>query len=264
MQSKPDLTISIIQTDIVWENKSANLDRFDKYIYNINTTDLIVLPEMFTTGFSNRSSQLSESMDGISVQWMCNKAKEKDAVITGSLIIEENGKYYNRMIWAYPYGDVQYYDKKHLFSYAKENENYSSGNERKIIHVKEWNISPMVCYDLRFPVWSRRSTTDYDYHLLVYIASWPIARIQAWSALLKARAIENMSYVIGVNRIGTDGNKIEYCGDSEILDPLGTSIKKCDSYKEAVFTIELQKEDLIQTRQKLNFQNDADAFNFLN
>lgn len=264
MNPTSDLNVSIIQSDLVWENTTSNLSRFDEHISTLNTTDLIILPEMFTTGFSNRSSHLSESMNGLSVNWLIQKSSEKNAVITGSIIIKEGDQYFNRMIWAFPNGKIEVYDKKHLFSLAKENENYSPGTNRKIIEIKGWKISPMVCYDLRFPVWSRRSISEYNYDLIVYVASWPIARIHAWSALLKARAIENMSYVIGVNRVGTDGNQIEYSGDSEIIDPLGTSLIKCKSFKEEIHTINLDKNTIDKTRQKLNFQNDADAFVFVN
>ena len=193
-----DLKIALVQTSLVWENHSANLELMDKHLAKIIAADVIVLPEMFTTGFSMDPARLAEKMDGKTMQWFAQKAKEKNAVITGSFIAEESGKYFNRLIWMRADGSFETYDKRHLFSMAGENIQYTEGNIKRILEVKGWKVCPLICYDLRFPVWSRNVQNEYD--VLLYTANWPQKRIAAWDVLLQARAIENMSYPIALGR----------------------------------------------------------------
>jgi predicted amidohydrolase len=224
-------------------------------------TEVIILPEMFTTGFSMNPKKLAETMDGISVSWMRKIASEKKVVLTGSMMIEENGNYYNRLIWMLPNGQLGYYDKKHLFSIAQEDQHYSSGNKRLIASVKGWKINLQICYDLRFPIWARQQqqNDEPEFDILLYVANWPQRRAHAWKTLLTARAIENQAYVIGVNRVGNDGNEIYHSGDSMVIDALGEVLfHQADD--ETVFTITLHKESLQQTRSKFPFLHDADEF----
>jgi omega-amidase len=253
------LTITIIQSDLHWENKAANLAMFSKKINGIKEkTEIIILPEMFSTGFSMRSKTLAETMDGETVAWMKKTAAEKKAIITGSIIAEENGKYFNRSIWMLPNGEFGHYDKRHLFAFAEEDKFYSPGEKRLVASVKGWKINLLICYDLRFPVWARQ-TGEAEYDLLICVANWPERRIHAWKTLLQARAIENQCYVAGVNRIGDDGNDIHYSGDSMIIDPLGEILyQRAD--EEDVFTFTLQKEKLEEVRNKFPFLKDADNF----
>ena len=197
------INVTLIQSDIIWEDKVSNLKNYQNKISQIESTDLIVLPEMFTTGFSMNPKDISETMSGETIQWMKSNASKMNSAICGSIIIEEDDKYFNRFIWVNPDGSICQYDKKHLFSFAGEDKNYTAGNEKIIIEYKGWKICPLVCYDLRFPVWSRNSE---DYDLLIYVANWPTKRKLAWKSLLVARAIENQCYVIGVNRVGKDEN----------------------------------------------------------
>lgn len=252
-----NLKISIIQTELSWENPEANRKHFSKKIAALSKTDLIVLPEMFTTGFSMNAKNLAEKTKGETLSWMQKTAVEKKAAITGSVIIAENGKFYNRMFFVFPDGSYKTYDKKHLFSYADEDQTYSAGKEKLIVTYKGWKICPLVCYDLRFPVWSR-NTEDYD--LLLYVANWPKVRTPAWDILLKARAVENICYVAGVNRVGTDGNDLPYSGHSAIYDPLGTQLCTENFEQEFSASISLNKAGLEETRRKLAFLNDRDAF----
>src|ERR1700677_3019146 len=213
------LTVTTIQPDLQWEDKTANLRRLEEKIDAIGVhTELVILPEMFSTGFSMRPEVLAERMDGPTVDWMKNMAARKKVILTGSVIIEEEGKYFNRLIWMLPNGQYGYYDKRHRFAYAGENEHYSAGHKRLIASVKGWKILLQVCYDLRFPVWSRQAAEDGlpEYDLIIYVANWPQRRSLAWKTLLQARAIENQSYVAGVNRVGNDGNNIAHSGDSMI------------------------------------------------
>ncbi|HBK70487.1 MAG TPA: amidohydrolase, partial [Flavobacteriaceae bacterium] len=206
------LKITIIQSELVWENSAQNRQVFLEKIKSISeVVDLIILPEMFTTGFTMNPEKVAETMDGETIHWLKYLAKEKNTAITGSLIIKEGNKYYNRLVFVHPTGEIKTYDKRHTFTLAGEDKIYTAGNKKLIVAYKGWKICPMICYDLRFPVWSRN--TD-DYNLLIYVANWPKPRITAWSTLLKARAIENMSYVVGVNRIGADDNGHEYSGNS--------------------------------------------------
>ena len=200
------LHLALIQTDIVWHNASENRKRYTDKIQKIkNGTDLVLLPEMCTTGFSMKPNRIAETMEGETVTWLCELAKNKELVIGGSFVIEEGGNYYNRFLLAFPDGRLEYYDKRHLFTLAGEEKVYTQGNKKVFIELKGWKLCPMVCYDLRFPVWAR-NTNDYD--VLIYVANWPKPRIAAWDTLLKARAMENMCYTIGVNRIGGDDNRL--------------------------------------------------------
>jgi omega-amidase len=222
------IKLALIQTELHWEGTDANLDHFSGKISEIpEAVDLIVLPEMFTTGFTMEPHGLAEKMDGRAIAWMARHASERSCVVTGSLVIEDGGRYYNRLIWMPPDGRLSFYDKVHLFSYAGEDKNYSRGDKRLIVSLKGWKIMPQICYDLRFPVWSRNRHVegpDFDYDCLLNVANWPSSRSHAWRILLMARAIENMCYVVGVNRIGVDGRNIVYSGDSVVLDPLGESL----------------------------------------
>ena len=216
-----NLIITYIQTELVWENVQANLEMLDNKIEAIeNPTDLILLPEMFSTGFSMNPAKFAETMQGSAVTWMMKKAAEKSAVITGSLMIEEGGRYFNRLVWAKPDGRMLTYDKKHLFRMTGEEKVYRAGTHQLTVELKGWRIRPFICYDLRFPVWMRNSQNPYD--LAIVVANWPAAREVQWQTLLRARAIENQSYVIGVNRVGVDGNEIEYNGYSCVIDYQGT------------------------------------------
>lgn len=268
----PTLSITTIQTDLYWEDKEANLRMLEEKINNVREKmEVVVLPEMFTTGFSMNPERLAEKMDGSTVAWMKKIAAAKNIILTGSVIIEDEGNYYNRLLWILPNGQGGYYDKRHRFAYAGEDEHYAAGNKRFIASVKGWKINLQVCYDLRFPVWSRQSMHSHlpeedgkgpleaEYDLLIYVANWPARRILAWKTLLAARAIENQSYVIGVNRTGTDGHDIYYSGESMIVDPMG-EVLYTKEHEEDIFTISLQKQKLDEVRTKLPFLKDADRF----
>ena len=259
------LTISTIQTNLHWENKTANLQMLEEKVNELyQKTEIVVLPEMFNSGFSMNAAMLAEKMDGTTVQWMRKLSVENRVILTGSLIIEEENKFYNRLIWMMPNGEYGYYDKRHLFAYSGEDKDFSSGNKRLITSVKGWKLNMMVCYDLRFPVWARQSTPKdeknlYEYDVLIYVANWPERRSHAWKTLLCARAIENQCYVIGVNRVGSDGNDIRYSGNSLVIDPLGEVLYHMAD-EEDIFTITLQKERLDEVRAKFPFLKDGDEF----
>jgi predicted amidohydrolase len=251
------MKIALIQSTLVWENPTANRNYFEEKINTITEkVDLIVLPEMFTSGFTMNPASVAESMQGETVVWLKILAKAKKCAITGSLIITENNTFYNRMLFVFPSGEVQFYDKKHLFSLAGEDKVYTSGTQKVIVDYLGWKICPLICYDLRFPVFSR-NVEDYD--LLLYVASWPKPRINAWDILIKARSVENMCYTIGVNRNGIDNNNFEYVGHSQAVDFLGNYILEPQE-NEGVFIVELDKEKMVLTRQKLNFLGDKDSF----
>ncbi|MEO7443988.1 MAG: amidohydrolase [Ferruginibacter sp.] len=258
------LTITTIQTKLLWENKAANLQMLEEKIDSIpERTELVILPEMFSTGFSMNPEALAEDMEGTTLAWMKEVSNKNRIALTGSVIISEGEKFYNRMIWMLPNGEFGFYDKRHLFAYAKENEYYSSGKKRLIASIKGWKINLQVCYDLRFPAWSRQQlseTGEPEYDLLIYVANWPAARSHAWKTLLCARAIENQCFVVGVNRVGKDGKDIHYSGDSMVIDPLGEVLYHM-SDDEDIFTITLEKEHVNQVRQKYPFWRDADSFN---
>jgi omega-amidase len=253
------LTISAIQTHLHWEDKNANLRMFEEKIFSIpGKTEIVILPEMFSTGFSMRPEGLAEKMDGPTMAWMKKIAGLRSIILTGSLIIEDKGNYYNRLIWMLPDGTYGQYDKRHLFAYGGENRKYSPGSSRLIASVKGWKILLQVCYDLRFPVWSRLSSQG-EYDLLINVANWPERRSGAWKILLQARAIENQCYVAGLNRVGLDGNQIAHSGDSMIVDPVG-EILDHRSRDEAILTSILQKEHVEEVRMKFPFWKDADHF----
>lgn len=229
-------------------------------------TEIVVLPEMFSTGFSMNAKGLAETMEGETVQWMKRVAAQKKIILTGSIIIEANGNYYNRLLWILPNGQYGVYDKRHRFAYAGEDAHYTAGNKRLIASVKGWKINLQVCYDLRFPVWSRQTPSSPaevgkapEYDVLIYVANWPERRSQAWQILLQARAIENQCYVVGVNRVGNDGNEIHYSGDSMIIDPLG-EVLYTKKEAEDIFTITIDRSHLDKVREKFPFWKDADEF----
>lgn len=251
------MKIALIQSDLVWENPQANRNHLEEKINAIQeATDLIVLPEMFTAGFTMNPSAVAETMTGATVQWMQTLAIQNACAITGSVVIEEEGNYYNRMLFVYPDGSMQYYNKRHLFTLAKEEAVFTAGKEKVIVEYKDWKICLQICYDLRFPVFAR-NVENYD--VLIYVASWPKPRVQAWDILLRARAVENLSYVIGVNRIGTDGSQLEYVGHSQVVDYLGNYIVEPFETSD-VQLVTLNKEALLETRSRLNFLNDKDSF----
>ena len=258
------LTISIIQSELFWEDKQANLSMFETKIMGIQErTEIVVLPEMFSTGFSMRPKQMAESMEGETVSWMKKIAAAKKIILTGSVIITENGHFYNRLLWVLPNGELGFYDKRHRFAFAGEDKEYTAGNKRLIASVKGWKINLQVCYDLRFPVWARQQPGDtLEYDVLLYVANWPERRSTAWKTLLAARAIENQCYVIGVNRVGNDGNNIYHAGDSMVIDALG-NILYHKTGEEAIHTMVLQKEPLQEIREKFPFWKDADHFKIM-
>ena len=251
------LTVTIIQDELVWHDAAANREHFESLIESIETpSDLIVLPEMFTTGFSMDADSNAESMDGPSIAWMGEMAASKGATICGSIIIGEDGDYYNRFVSMSPEGQQAVYDKRHLFRLANEQKYYAPGTERAVFEINGFRICPMVCYDLRFPVWSRNRG---DYDLLLYVANWPSRRQFAWDTLLRARAIENLSYVVGVNRVGTDGNDLPYTGGSCIIDYLGTDLADLGGER-GVATASLDMTPLSEFRERFAFHKDADQF----
>lgn len=253
----PHLRVTMIQADLAWQDPSANRALFASHCRGlVGHTDLIVLPEMFTTGFSMDAEALAETMDGPTVEWMREEAVALGCAITGSIIVREDGRHYNRLLWVTPDGQLQHYDKRHLFRMAKEQEHYAAGAGRLIVRHKGWRICPLVCYDLRFPVWSR-SRGDYD--LLLYVANWPARRNVAWKTLLRARAIENLSYVVGVNRIGKDGNGATYLGESAAVDFLG-KVLAGDRSGDFVETTVLDRESLEAFRRDFPAHLDADEF----
>ena len=254
------MKVALFQTKLAWEQPETNRKFIEEYFLNEATDfDLFVLPEMFTSGFTMHPEKISETMQGETISWLKKLAKLKNCAITGSLVIHENDNYYNRMVFVQPSGKIDAYDKRHLFTLAGEEKVYTKGNEKAIVNYNNWNICLQICYDLRFPVFAR-NVENYD--LLLYVANWPKVRIMAWDALLKARAIENMTYTIGVNRIGTDANALEYTGHSRIIDFLGNEILSCEN-ELGVFIIEIDKNQQTQTRQKMNFLNDKDAFQLI-
>jgi predicted amidohydrolase len=252
------LKIALVQTSIVWENAELNRQLFSEKIAEINElVDIIILPEMFTTGFSMQPQKIGEKMQGETVKWMQKTALENNCAIAGSIVILEEGNYYNRFLFVHPSGEINQYNKRHLFTLAGEDNVYTSGNKKVMITFKGWKICLLICYDLRFPVWAR-NVENYD--VLLYVANWPKPRISAWDTLLKARSIENMCYTIGVNRVGTDANNLLYSGHSAVYDCLG---EKCSNLKpnvEEIAIVTLQKSHILEVRNKLNFLNDKDIF----
>lgn len=252
------LKVALLQADLVWEDVAANLELFEKKISTLSSdVDLIILPEMFSTGFSMNADSLAEPNQGSSFQWMQKMALKTDAAVTGSLITEENKKFYNRLYFVYPDGTYKKYDKKHTFTHAKEHETYASGEEKLVVDFRGCRICPLICYDLRFPVWSR-NVEDYD--LLIYVANWPSPRVAAWDVLLRARAIENMSFCIGVNRVGTDGKDLDYVGHSAVYNLLGDKVSTNFTEEEFQEEVVLDLDHLKATREKFEFLKDRDRF----
>jgi len=253
-----DLKVSIIQDELNWQDAEANRERYTRHIESLQDedTDLIVLPEMFSTGFCMQPENLSETMEGATVRWMREQAARSAAAITGSIILEEDGHYKNRMIWARPDGSMAYYDKRHLFRYGDEHIHYTAGNERIVVELHGWRLALFVCYDLRFPVWSRNRD---DHDVAVYVANWPGARQYAWDTLLRARAIENQVYVVGVNRIGWDGIGNAFFGGSAVLDCLGQPVVDCRD-KRMNATTTLSREEQEAFRQRFPARMDSDSF----
>lgn len=258
-----NLTISLIQSTLSWENRRDNLIHLEGLIGALKgKTDIIVFPEMFTTGFSMDTSNACDTMQGETMQWMEKNAHDLDAVLCGSIRIEENGNYFNRFIWMHPDGSYKKYDKRHLFSFAKEDDHFKSGGEKLIIRYKGWKICPLICYDLRFPVWSKNRLVDGSakYDLLIYTANWPKVRNVAWKSLLLARAMENQAYVAGVNRVGIDGKGIEYSGDSAVISPYGAYLAEAKIDEEDIVNAELDLVTLNDFRKKFPLLDDADEF----
>lgn len=256
-----DLRVTIVQTSLHWQDATANRDMLSgKLQAAALQTDLVVLPEMFTTGFSMEAEQFAEPADTTTLAWMREQATKLQAVVTGSVMVQQQGKYFNRLYWVRPDGTYAHYDKKHLFRMAKEHHTYTAGNERLLVELNGWTICPLVCYDLRFPVWSRNSGNAYD--LLLYVANWPKVRREPWRTLLQARAIENLAYVAGVNRVGSDGNSYPYSGDSAIIHPKGQRLIEATE-AEGIYTVTLHRQELQRFREAFPAHLDADTFTLL-
>ncbi len=252
------LNITLIQAEILWEQIDKNLERLSTIIRHVNQeTDIIILPEMFTTGFSMNPQSCYDTMDGKAIKWMEEVSKDCSSAVCGSFIVKEKDRFYNRLVFMQEDGHYVGYDKRHLFSLTGEDKSFTAGQKKVIIDYKGWKIMPLICYDLRFPVWSRNRN---EYDLLIYIANWPESRNQAWRSLLVARAIENQSYSVGVNRVGQDHNKTSYSGDSMVVDPTGTIICQMFPYKESYKRVTLSYEKIVEYRKKFPFLSDADNF----
>lgn len=258
-----DLRITTIQTSLYWEDPNKNLSHFDEKL-NLLTeaTDIIILPEMFTTGFTMKPELLAEEHGGKGLQWMQQKAVQKQCVVTGSISVKENNRYYNRLYWVKPDGSFQYYDKRHLFRMGHEHEHYQAGTEPLIVDCKGWKICPLICYDLRFPVWSRNTKSN-PYDLLIYVANWPEVRSYPWKQLLIARAIENQVYVAGANRVGQDGNNVSHSGDSAVINPRGEIISTTKAHEDRSETILLSYHYLSEFRKLFPVMMDGDDFKIL-
>lgn len=256
------LIISLVQSNPVWEDISMNLKQLSQNIEQLkNDTDMIILPELFSTGFTMNASALAESMSGRGVTWMLETAKSKNCLVIGSLLIEENEKYFNRLIVAFPEGRTAHYDKRHLFSFAGEDKVFTAGKDKLIFEYKGFRICPLICYDLRFPVWVR-NTEEVD--LLLFVANWPDARMLAWDTLLKARAIENLCYVVGVNRVGEDNNNLTYTGHSAVYDAMGDTILTFESGMSVTGSLTIDHDHIELTRKQFRFLEDRDRFEIKN
>lgn len=256
-----DLKISLLQADLVWEDAEANREKFSREIAKVDDdSDLIILPEMFSTGFSMNASQIAEPEDGPTVDWMRASARTRNAVIVGSLLIEDDGEYYNRLVWMKPDGEALHYDKRHLFSMAGEDQHFTAGDTRLIAELWGWKICPFICYDLRFPVWTRNVKCEFD--VALFVANWPQKRVAHWRTLLKARAIENQCWAIGVNRVGRDGNGHLYSGNSAVIDPHGEVLFEKEN-EACIYTMILQAERVKKYRQAFPFWVDADQFELI-
>jgi omega-amidase len=253
-----DLTITLIQTDLYWEDPVANRAMLEEKIMSIEVpTDLIVLPEMFSTGFTMKPAEFAETMHLTTFKWMRQMALQTHAVVTGTYVVFENGQYFNRLLWMRPDGLYNFYDKRHLFRMGNEHQHYAEGTRKIVEKIKGWRICPLICYDLRFPVWSRNVDDAYD--VLLYVANWPAVRSYPWSTLLAARAIENLSYVVGVNRVGEDGNGINHTGDSSVIDFKGQVIYKAKP-EACIHHQTISKESLDSFRRQFPAHLDADLF----
>lgn len=251
------MKVALLQSEIVWEDAQANRDHFESLIRNAtDKPDLVVLPEMFTSGFTMQPANVAETMEGPTVDWMRRIAEVHDCAVTGSLVISEGGLYRNRLLFVMPSGETHFYDKRHLFSLAGEDQVYAAGTNRLIVTYRGWRICPLICYDLRFPVFSR-NTESYD--LLLYAANWPKPRINAWDVFLQARAVENMCYTVGVNRVGTDHNSHQYPGHSQVVDFSG-NYALAPQYTEGLYVVALDKPSMLAARQKFGFLDDRDTF----
>lgn len=250
-----DLKVTIVQTDISWKNPKNNRDKIETWLAGSKDTDVILLPEMFTTGFTMELDKVQETMDGVTIAWMKELAKQKNASVCGSVIVMDEGKSYNRAIWVFPDGQIEHYDKRHLYTMGKEHLYYEQGRSKTIINFRGWRFCPLICYDLRFPVWSRNLE---NYDVLIYMANWPSPRHHVWKNLLVARAIENQSYCIGVNRVGSDGQNLNYLGDSGFVTPKG--VVEYLGPKEQLITRKLSYEKLIDFRSSFPLLNDMDRF----
>ena len=252
-----NLTLSYLQIDLVWEGAQANREAIEAEVLALDSCDIVVLPEMFLTGFTMSPETCAESIDGDNLQWLIGLAARSGKALAGSLSVSVAGEYRNRFLFITPEGKVAKYDKRHLFTMGDEPNHYTAGEERVIIHYKGWRIMPLVCYDLRFPVWSRNCD---EYDLLIYVANWPAARRAAWRSLLQARAIENLAYVVGVNRVGLDGNGLEYAGDSQVISFDGEILKDTEPFKASIDSVTISKDDLNLYRSRFPAAADRDAF----
>ena len=258
-----DLTITLIQTALAWEDPGANIENFNRLLESYNEdSDLIILPEMFNTGFTMAASSNAEVMEGRTMHWMAETARSMDVVICGSLIIEESGNYYNRLIWMRPDGSYEHYDKRHLFRMGDEHHHFRAGNRQLIAEIKGWKVMPLICYDLRFPVWSKNTYVngEYAYDLLLYLANWPAVRLPAWTSLIKGRAIENLAFAAGVNRIGLDGRDYEYSGGTMVAAPWGSVISEAEIGTESILTVYLDRSELHNIRDRIGVGKDWDEF----
>jgi omega-amidase len=259
--TQENLNVAVFQFDLVWENPEANRSKIDEWLRKLSEkTDLVVLPEMFTTGFSMNASEWAETMDGESVRWLKERSAEFQTALCGSLIILENNKVFNRLLFVEPSGEVHIYDKRHLFSMGKEDLHFQKGVKRLIVNYKGWRVCPLICYDLRFPVWARNRN---EYDILIYSANWPQSRADVWNTLLKARAIENQSYVVGANRVGVDGNLVSYSGNSQLINPKGGLLSEIGDHHKGIVSARLSYADLMKFRTSFPVLDDADAFGLI-
>ncbi|MBP6977102.1 MAG: nitrilase family protein [Bacteroidales bacterium] len=261
-----DITLTLVQADLAWEDRQANLRKFTEKLKQVpSSVDVIVLPEMFTTGFVVEPESLAEPMDGPSMQWLTEQSSLHQAVITGSIIIREDGHYLNRMIWMKPDGTWECYDKHHLFTFGGEHLRFTGGNLAPVFTYKGWKFRPLICYDLRFPVWCKNQIREgqYIYDVLVDIASWPDPRRNAWNIFLASRAMENLAYSVGVNRVGTDAKGLNFSGDTAVFDALGNPLATTEPYQEAMVTVTLSSGELIRVREHFSFGKDWDRFQLM-
>lgn len=258
-----DLRVSVLQTDLIWEDIPGNLQKLEQQLEALeNSSDLIILPEVFNTGFPVDPLKFAEKENGITIKWMAKMAKQMNCIITGSILFDEDAKFYNRLIWMHPDGVYDHYSKRHVFSLGDEADTIQAGQENTILKLKGWNIKPQICYDLRFPVWAKNAYSEqgFEYDVLIYVANWPEARSFVWKQLLIARAIENQAFVIGVNRVGKDGSGHNYSGDTQIINPKGQIISDFTANQEQLKTYTLSHQSMQDFRTKFNVGLDWDSF----